>query len=170
MVDSNDGYTANPDYFVALLWRQVVEGGPTKVGGAGASSGSAHVLRATRSPVIMSDTHRELRSFAACDPGGKLVVGVANMGDVEAMVDVQLSSGKSTVNQTHDQWVLEAGENKLLTRKVKLNGNPIASVGGQVPPLPPRRSTEPFVAPPLSVAFLRFEELLPGACRPKPSG
>jgi len=50
LVDSNRGYIAHSDYFVALLWRRVVEGG----GGTGVG---ARVLRAARPPVIQTDTH-----------------------------------------------------------------------------------------------------------------
>lgn len=170
LVDSNHRFAANPDYFVALLWRMVVEGGASRAVGAPAAASSTRVLRATRPPVIAEDTHRELRSFAACDPLGRLVVGVANVGDEAASVIVQLASGPTVTEQPRDEWVLTSGganATDMLSRSVKLNNQPVASVGGFVPPLPPRRSesTDPFHAPPLSVAFLRFAHV-PAACAP----
>ena len=65
-----------------------------------------------------------------------------------------------------EQWVLEAAESDLLTRKAKLNGLPLESVGGVVPPLPAvaGNATELFVAPPKSVAFLRYE-FFPLVCK-----
>ena len=81
LVDSDRGYGANPDYFVALLWRAVVEGGGDGGQGGGHQASGApvkhpptRVLFAARPAVILGDIHRELRSFAACDPRGRLVV------------------------------------------------------------------------------------------------
>ena len=84
LVDSNRGFWANPDYFVALLWRTVVEGGGDQgsrhQGGVDLASGApveqppTRVLFSARPAVIHEDIHRELRSFAACDPRGRLVV------------------------------------------------------------------------------------------------
>lgn len=169
LVDSNRGFTANPDYFVALLWRRVVEGG----GGDGvveqdasaAAAGRVRVLRSGRPPVIAEDTHRELRSFAACDPSGRLVVALANLGTAAASVVVQLSSGPVVTEQRRDEWLLTGESDDLLTRQVRLNGELLTSSGGNVPPTPPRKSnsTDPISAPPHSIAFVRFEQV-PAAC------
>ena len=52
----------------------------------------------------------------------------------------------------------------LLSRRVRLNGARVASSSGLVPRLPPRRANGTvYVAPPKSVAFLRFETV-PAAC------
>tara|TARA_B110001452_G_scaffold243905_1_gene227613 strand:- start:786 stop:2348 length:1563 start_codon:yes stop_codon:yes gene_type:complete len=180
LVDSNGDFTANPDYFVALLWRRVVEGGggddgvmmveqqeASNAAAAAAAAGRVRVLRAARPPVIAEDTHRELRSFAACDLSGRLVVALANLGTAAASVVVQLSSGAVVTEQRRgrEEWVLTGDGDDLLTRQVLLNGAPIASSGGDVPPTPPRRSnsTDPIVAPPHSIVFARFEQV-PAAC------
>jgi len=65
--------------------------------------------------------------------------------------------------------VLEAGQpGDLLTRQVKLNRKPIASVGGAVPDLADWRyesaATDAFTAQPQSIGFLRFPALTPRAC------
>lgn len=156
LVDSNDGFRANPDFFVALLWRQVVEGG----GGRG-----ARVLRSEpRKAVVSQNVHREIRCFSACDASGRLIVGVANLGGRAASVEIQNLGFSSAA--VREQWVLEAAESDLLTRKAKLNGLPLESVGGIVPPLPPvaGNATELFLAPPQSVAFLRYE-FFPLVCK-----
>ena len=98
-----------------------------------------------------------------------LQVGLANLGDASASVTVTLASGLVATELPRDEWVLVGGgasPRDLLTRKVRLNGAPLASSGGVVPPLQPRRrsnGSEPFVAPPKSIAFLRFEHV-PAAC------
>lgn len=166
LVDSNADFKANPDFFVALLWRQVVEGQASAPAETEALENAVRVFRATRSPVISSDTHRELRSFAACDPHGYLVVGIANLADQEAAVSLHLSSKADISEQPRDEWVLEPGEDNLLTRQVKLNGNPVSSTAGVIPPLPPRESDGPFVAPPKSISFLRHKSMAPKACAP----
>ena len=168
LVDSNSEFTANPDYFVALLWRRVVEGGGdgmVEQEARAAADARVRVLRAGRPAVIDEDTHRELRSFAACDPLGRLVVALANLGDAAASVIVQLSSGAVATGQYRDEWVLTGEGDDLLTRRVRLNGAPLASSGGRVPPTPPRKSnsTDPVVAPPKSIVFARFEQV-PAAC------
>ena len=92
-------------------------------------------------------------------------VGLANLGDASASVTVTLASGLVATELPRDEWVLVGGgasTRDLLTRKVRLNGAPLASSGGVVPPLHPRRrsnSSEPFLAPPKSIAFLRFEHV-----------
>lgn len=95
-------------------------------------------------------------------------MGLANLGDAPAPATVTLASGFVATELPRDEWVLVGGgasPRDLLTRKVRLNGAPLASSGGVVPPLRPRRSnsTGPFVAPPKSIAFLRFEHV-PAAC------
>lgn len=95
-------------------------------------------------------------------------MGLANLGDASASVTVTLASGFVATELPRDEWVLVGGgasPRDLFTRKVRLNGAPIASTGGVVPQLQPRHrnSTEPFIAPPKSIAFLRFEHV-PAAC------
>ena len=98
-----------------------------------------------------------------------LQVGLANLGDASASVTVTLASGLVATQLPRDEWVLVGGgasARDLLTRKVRLNGAPLASSGGVVPPLHPRHrsnGSEPFLAPPKSIAFLRFAHV-PAAC------
>ncbi|EOD07895.1 hypothetical protein EMIHUDRAFT_217873 [Emiliania huxleyi CCMP1516] len=118
LVDSNRGYIAHSDYFVARL------------------------------------AHHALRSFAACDPSGRLVVGVANAGGEAIATALQLGQHGAPLAGGAEAWV-------------RLNGQPLSSVGGEVPELPPVTLPAPagaFSAPPFSVAFLRYAAVVPEAC------
>lgn len=164
LVDANDNWRAHPDFFVALLWRRVVEGG-------GAAGRGAQVLRAAREPVIGGDIHRELRCFAACDAGGALVLGFAHLGTAPLALDLKLESGMPLGapggNSARQEWVLESGTpGDMLSRRVTLNGALVASEGGVVPELPPREAdaASAFTAPAQSLGFLRFPDLTPRAC------
>lgn len=95
-------------------------------------------------------------------------MGLANLGEAPALVTITLATGLVATERPRDEWVLMGGgasSRDLITRKIRLNGAPLASSGGVVPLLRPRRSnsTDPFLAPPKSIAFLRFEHV-PEAC------
>ena len=55
------------------------------------------------------DRHHALRSFAACDPSGRLVVGVANTGGEAIATALQLGQHGAPLAGGAEAWVLEAG-------------------------------------------------------------
>ena len=68
LVDSNAGYAANPDYFVALLWRNVVEGGVNKgitLHGTHDATVEANVVYDLRGASIYVEDGNELRNTIA---------------------------------------------------------------------------------------------------------
>ena len=172
LVDQNHNWRANPDFFLALLWRQVVEG-PS-------SSSPIRVLQAGRDPVISDNVHRELRTHAFCSSSfsssSSLVLAIANMGPVAQNVSLNFG-GDSVPNQgLREEFILtpnpglapphEARSGLLQSRSVLLNGEAIEAVNGAIPPLLGREVDDGalYEAPPWSVAFVRYTEVHPAAC------
>ena len=166
----NAAWRANPDFYVARLWGEVVEGGGAGLrgearGGAGLrgveAAANTTYLFTNRRPVIASDARRSLRAQGACGVDGSFVLAVANVaGDA---VRVTLDFGDPKLEGRRDEWVLTAHADD--PRAVDLNAERLS--GGADAPLAPRVVDAPgtvFEAPPWSVAFVSYPNLRPPAC------
>lgn len=162
MIDQNHDLQANPDFFIAKLWRDLVEGGSAFHNG--------RVLHCSRSPVIAEPIHRELRSYAFCGANGTLLIGVSNVGKESLSVELSFNGAHVKDQGSREEYVLQAPSDDkagLQSRRVTLNGKLIQASMGNIPPLPARvvRDGKSFVAPAWSVSFVRFPNVFPGACR-----
>mmetsp|Transcript_14396 Transcript_14396/g.42992 ORF Transcript_14396/g.42992 Transcript_14396/m.42992 type:complete len:881 (-) Transcript_14396:185-2827(-) len=153
LVDNSD-WRANPDVYVARLWREVMEGRGETV----------TYLYTGRRPVIATDELRALRAQGACGANGTFVVAVANLA--ADAVNVTLDFGDPALQARREEWVLTAASDD--SRTAKLNGKQLD--GSADAPLPPKSvdaAGTVFEAPAQSLAFVRYPKLVPPACVPQ---
>jgi len=164
LIDQNNNFRANPDFFIAKLWRQLIEG----------DFQSGRVLHCTRKPDMQDSIHRELRYHAFCGAGNALLLGIVNTGSADLGFRVSFDDGMVAVTGKREEYVLQAlkgDETHLSSRSVTLNGHLIEAVLGHIPQLLPRLvdGSSPLQAPAESVSFIRFSEVLPKACTQRPA-
>jgi heparanase 1 len=162
LIDQNHNFFANPDYFVAKLWRQVVEGD--------AQQGRA--LQCSRKAVLGGDIHHELRSYAFCRADNTLVLAILNTGDASLSARVVFGDAVAPGQEKREEYVLQSAGSDLESRSVTLNGQLIEAFNGSIPALLPRVVTGGglFLAPARSVSFVVFPSLVPRGCRQQPAG
>lgn len=159
LIDQNHDFRANPDFFVAKLWRELVEGDSQK----------GRILQCSRQPVISGDVHHGLRSYAFCGENNSLLLGLVNTGTDNLTVDVKFDDNAVSGQGKREEFVLQVGRgdtSQLQSRHVTLNGKPIEAVMGRIPKLMPRVIDDGsnFQALAQSVSFVRFRVLFPAAC------
>ena len=124
----------HPDYFVALLWKQLV---------------GAAVLRSTlraADPAVAEGV--AAHAWCAAAPGGGIVVAFANV--LDAAVELELPPELD--GRERSEFVLTAPGGDLLADAALLNGAPLAvGADGELPqwPLPGRRVPPPSAPPTL---------------------
>ncbi|XP_025080664.1 heparanase-like [Pomacea canaliculata] len=128
-----DDYTPNPDYYLTLLFKQLVQGPVFKVTGA-----SENVR------VYMQCANRE--SY----PAGSLVVYALNVQKKAAVLNLTQFAEKSL-----DVFLLTPGDEQGLKSKyVALNGKKLEMVDEELPPLLPQTHSGPVTMAPYSFAYI----------------
>lgn len=134
-------FEPNPDYWVALIWRNVL--GKTR-----------NVMHAV---LDRESESAGLRAFAQCQPSGPFVLVFVNfLKNRDYSISLNLPGGANAAGN-RGEWHLTGN---LTSSRIALNGNLLQlSPGGDLPSLQPvqKPANSPVAVKAASIAFVRLE-------------